>query len=217
MGLRLAFCRSMVLILAFAAGGCATSAGEPAKGFLTPAIARAYLPLEGTAYLVLEAHGAAVVIAPGIAATDAHNANLVDSGWVIGVSTDYDLLFFRTERQDAPPQGEPQAGESVIAYGQGTGGELRMAGGTVRWTDAPVLPRCAGCGMQHAFAFEAGAGKGFSGGPVVDARDGRLVGIVFGFKDDAGQSHARLMYAYGMRRVFAELDAVRKKAPEAEH
>lgn len=217
MGLRLAFCRSMVLTLAFAAGGCATSAGEPAKDFLTPAIARAYLPLEGTAYLVLEAHGAAVVIAPGIAATDAHNANLVDSGRVIGASTDYDLLFFRTERKDAPPQGEPQAGESVIAYGQGKDGELRMAGGIVRWTDAPVLPRCAGCGMQHAFAFEAGAGKGFSGGPVVDARDGRLVGIVFGFKDGDARSHARLMYAYDMRRVFAELDAVRKRALEAEH
>lgn len=212
MGWRRAFCRSIVLALAFAAGGCATSAGEPAKGFLTPGIAAAYLPLDGTAYLILEAHGAAVVIAPGVAVTNAHNANLVDSERVIGVSTDDDLLFFRTEQRDVPPDGEPQAGESVIAYGQGKDGELRMAVGTVRWTDAPVLPRCAGCGVQHAFAFEASAGKGFSGGPVVDARNGRLIGIVFGFRDGAPQTHERLMYAYGMGRVFAELAAVRKKA-----
>ena len=40
--------------------------------------------------------GAAVVIAPGIAVTNAHNANLVDPGSVIGAARQSDLMFFRT-------------------------------------------------------------------------------------------------------------------------
>jgi hypothetical protein len=194
--------------------GCGTfeSWGQPARGFLTPAIARAYLPLEGTAYWVLTGRGAGMVIAPGVAVTNAHNANLVDGTDVIGTSSDYDLLFFRTARQVPPPQALPWAGEKVIAYGQGEDGTLRMARGVVRWTDAPVVPRCKGCGVQPAFAFEADAGPGFSGGPVVDAASGLIIGIVFGFRDDAPETHGRLMYAYDMRLVTAELSAVRHAA-----
>jgi hypothetical protein len=44
---------------------------------------------------------------------------------------------------------------------------------------------------------------GFSGGPVVDASDGRILGIVFGYNDLHDGS--RLMYAYDMDRVGAEL------------
>ena len=80
------------------------------------------------------------------------------------------------------------------------------------WAAAPVLPRCQGCGVQHAFAFTADAGRGFSGGPVVDAHTGRMVGIVFGFRDHAPGFHGRLMYAYDMRLVMAELSAVRHAA-----
>ncbi len=209
-----------VLVLAlgiapvFSLLGCGTfgSSGLPAPGFVTPAIARAYLPLDGTAYWVLEGRGAGMVIAPGVAVTNAHNANLVDEADVIGTSSDYDLLFFRTARQVPPPQALPWVGESVIAYGQGGDGALRMARGVVRWTDAPVVARCEGCGMQHAFAFEADAGPGFSGGPVADARSGLMIGIVFGFRDNAPETHGRLMYAYDMRLVMAELSAVRHAA-----
>ena len=203
------------LALSLVAAACATSAGKPASGFLTNAIARAYMPLEGAAYLVLEGRGAAMVVAPGVAVTNAHNANLVASEQIIGTSIEYDLLFFRTTHSDPPPQGEPTPGETVIAYGEGTNGELRMARGRVRWTDAPVLPRCRGCAVQHAFAFDADAGKGFSGGPVVDARDGRLVGIVFGFRDDVPQMHGRMMYAYDMHRIAAELARLHKPAASA--
>ena len=210
--------RALMLAIGFAPVlalfGCSTfeTWGQPAKGFLTPAIARAYLPLEGSAYWVLEGRGAGMVIAPGIAVTNAHNANLVDSQEVIGTSSDYDLLFFRTAKQIPPPQALPWAGEQVIAYGEGRDGTLRMARGVVRWTDAPVVARCKGCGVQHAFAFEADAGPGFSGGPVVDARSGLMIGIVFGFRDDSPETHGRLMYAYDMRLVMAELSAVRHAA-----
>ena len=44
------------------------------------------------------ADGAAMVIAPHIAVTNAHNANLLDPKNVIGVRQDYDLLFFRTPK-----------------------------------------------------------------------------------------------------------------------
>ena len=49
----------------------------------------------------------------------------------------------------------------------------------------------------------APAGEGFSGGPVVDASDGRILGIVFGYNDMKDGS--RLMYAYDMDRIMAEL------------
>lgn len=205
----------LALSAALALAGCATSAGEPASGpaagFLNRAVAAAYLPLEGSAYLVLEGEGAGVVIAPGIAVTNAHNANLVDPASVLGRSADYDLLFFRSGKGRALPYGTPRPGERVVAYGQGVDGELREARGFVRYTDAPVLPRCDGCPVQHAFAFEAEGGKGFSGGPVVDARTGRLLGIVFGFRngsDDKAPKH-RLMYAYDMDLVFGALSALR--------
>lgn len=188
MGLRRAACRAMALALALAAGGCATSAGEPAKGFLTPEIARAYLPLEGSAYLVLEAHGAAVAIAPGVAVTDAHNANLVADDRVIGISSDYDLMFFRTERTAPLETAAPRADEDVIAYGQGAHG-LRQSYGKV----LTLWPA--------AFGFVSDAGPGFSGGPVIDARTGALLGIVYGFLDRDGQ---RLMLAYTMTFVMQE-------------
>ena len=200
-----------VAALAFVLFGCASSAGEQAAGFVNPAVQAAYLPLSGMAYLVMEGHGAAVVIAPGIAVTNAHNSNLVDSRDVIGTSVEYDLMFFRTRNNAAMPEAVPYAGEQVVAYGQGTDDELRDAFGTVKLVNAPVLPNCDTCHVQRAFTFEASdgradAGPGFSGGPVIDRATGALVGITFGFRDTGS---ARLMYAYDMQRVHAELSAIR--------
>jgi S1-C subfamily serine protease len=197
-----------LLALAAFLAGCA-SAGEPAAGFLNPAIAAAYLPLSGMRDIVLEGRGAGVVIGTGIAVTNAHNANLVDDDSVIGTSPEYDLLFFHTNAGTPLPSAQPWTAEEVIAYGQGVSGSLRLARGRVTALDAPVLPRCPACGVQHAFTFEADAGPGFSGGPVVDATDGRLVGIVFGFQDE--KDGGRLMYAYDMDRVAKELAIVEKQ------
>ena len=199
------FAVTAVLCLA----ACAKSAGEASGGFVSPTLAGAYLPLEGSAGMFLDAAGAAMVIAPGIAVTNAHNANLVDDASVIGQSRDYDLLFFRTGRTDAPPVAEPSVGEAVIAYGEGTDSDLREARGIVRSLNSPVLARCRGCLVQQVFTFEAKAGEGFSGGPVADIATGRLLGIVFGYNDRNDGS--RLMYAYDMARVAAELEKVRKK------
>ena len=195
---------AIVLALACAIGACTPqSAGEASGGFVTSSVARAYLPLDGSADLVLEAHGAATIVAAGIAATNAHNANLVASTDVIGASTDYDLLFFRRPGATVGPTGRPSVGEAVIAYGQGAKGELRQARGTVRDLSSPVEARCPQCPIQQVFTFTAPAGAGFSGGPVVDASDGRILGIVFGYNDLHDGS--RLMYAYDMDRVGAEL------------
>lgn len=209
--------RALVWLLAafwaLMAGGCAPlgSSGIAASGFINPAIAAAYLPLTGPPGALFKGHGAAVVVAPGVAATNAHNADFVDAAAVLGRSTQYDLLYFATPHRQVPPAGTPLIGEAVIAYGQGTDGSLRMATGVVRRLDVPVVPRCPLCRMQYAFAFEAQAGQGFSGGPVVDATDGRLIGIVFGFLDH-GPEHRRTMYAYPMERVLAELPASRPTA-----
>ncbi|HXC56397.1 MAG TPA: hypothetical protein VNU97_13960 [Rhizomicrobium sp.] len=197
------------ILLTLALAGCATSSGEQATGFLNPEIARAYIPLEGTTYVLMQTRGAAFVVAPGVAVTNAHNAGIVGKN-VIGTSRNYDLLFFHVDRTAAPAYGAPTVGEQVIAYGQGAHGEVREAHGTVRLLNAPVEARCPTCIVQAAFTFEGNAGPGFSGGPVVDAASGRIVGITFGYLDPGGH---RLMYAYPMSRVRNELAAIAGHLP----
>jgi hypothetical protein len=148
------------------------------------------------------ADGAAMVIAPHIAVTNAHNANLLDPRNVIGVRQDYDLLFFRTPRSAEPQTAPVAVGEDVIAYGQGADGELRIAHGVVR-----EVKQCAGCSAPAYFDFAGDAGPGFSGGPVLDG-SGRLIGITFGYKDEHRE---RLIYAYDMGRVRAEFSALAKR------
>jgi hypothetical protein len=191
-----------VLFLSLLVAGCATSSGVPAKAIAQPDIAAAYLPLHGRVHLGIDsADGAAVVIAPHVAVTNAHNANLLDSRSVIGVRQDYDLLFFRTARVAQPDTAPVAVGESVTAYGQGADADLRVAHGVVR----EVKP-CAGCSAPAYFTFAGNAGPGFSGGPVLDA-SGRLVGITFGYRDEGRE---RLIYAYDMSRVRAEFSALAK-------
>ena len=190
--------------------GCVNSSGQPADAIADARIAAAYLPLSASASLFATGRGAAVVIAPNVAVTNTHNANLLDPKQIIGKSTAYDLLFFHVDtRAAAPPFAEPKEREHVLAYGQGKGGQLRVAHGTVTALDAPVEPLCAGCGAQSAFTFAGDAGEGFSGGPVVDADSGRLIGIVFGYTGDEN----RTIYAYSMRRVEAELAGVEHRLP----
>ena len=190
-----------------ALAGCMPSSGEPAAGFADPAVARVYLPLSATTLLVDTHRGAAVLVRPDIAVTVAHNANLLDAAKVIGRSANYDLLFFRTDQTGSPANvAEPRLGEHVLAYGEGADGKLRIAHGEVTSLEARVNPICAGCKMQSAFTFAGDAGKGFSGGPVVDAADGHLLGIVFGYLE----GETRTIYAYDMQRVALELVDVEK-------
>src|SRR5438067_13428469 len=72
---RSSFAFSICLTLA----ACAHSSGAPVTAIAEPRVAAAYLPLYGRVHLGLDsAVGAAVVIAPGIAVTNAHNANLLN-------------------------------------------------------------------------------------------------------------------------------------------
>ena len=184
--------------------GCAGSSGQPAIAIAQPEIAAAYLPLHARVHLGIDtADGAAVVIAPGIAVTNAHNANMLEPKNIIGTRRDYDLLFFRTAKGAAPQTAMPVIGEGVTAYGQGGDRELRVAHGVVK-----EIQQCAGCTAPAYFVFAGDAGPGFSGGPVLDG-SGRLIGITFGYKDEGRQ---RLIYAYDMARVRAEFSAL-SKAP----
>jgi len=193
----------IALFLSLPAAGCTTSSGAPAAAITEPQIASAYLPLHARVHLGIDsADGAAVVIAPHIAVTNAHNANLLDPKSVIGVRQDYDLMFFRTSRSAEPQTAPVAVGESVSAYGQGTDRDLRIAHGVVR-----MISRCAGCTAPAYFTFVGNAGPGFSGGPVLDG-SGRLVGITFGYKDEHRE---RLIYAYDMSRVRAEYSALAKR------
>ena len=144
-----------------------------------------------------------MAIAPGIAVTNGHNRNLVAPETVIGEAGDYDLLFFRVRREAVQTAAEPRPGQAVIAYGQGKDGELRVAHGVVR-----AIQDCPGCDVPAYFIFSGDAGPGFSGGPVLTV-EGRLIGIIFGYKN---QGSERLVYAYPMSRVSSELSALVRKA-----
>ena len=76
-----------------------------------------------------------------------------------------------------------------------------MAEGVVR-----AIQSCSGCSAPAYFTFAGNAGPGFSGGPVLDA-SGHLIGIIFGYR---GEGRERLIYAYPMSRVEAELSALPK-------
>lgn len=187
-------------LISLALTACAMPSGQPVARIAEPGIAAAYISLLGTSALGLSKDaGAATILSPGIAVTNAHNANLVDPRQVIGQVRDYDLLYFRTSRSAAPATAEPVIGSNVTAYGADTKGGLRLAHGVVR----AIVP-CAGCSQAAYFTFAGNAGPGFSGGPVVDEQ-ARLIGITFGYKDEGRE---RLIYAYDMARVRAEFSAL---------
>ncbi|MDE2184091.1 MAG: trypsin-like peptidase domain-containing protein [Alphaproteobacteria bacterium] len=200
--------RELVAIVVLAAG-CAAPSGQPASGFITRDVEAAYIPLEASSWIFFQGDAAAVVLGDGIAVTNAHTANLVDDKTIIGQSTDYDLLFFRTTRPArALPTDAPRVGERVVAYGQDSHGTLRRADGVVAALDAPVKPECDTCKLQSAFTFVGNAGPGFSGGPVLDAASGRLIGIIFGYTDNRD---GRTIYAYPIARVLTELANVQRQ------
>ncbi|HEX5280274.1 MAG TPA: serine protease [Micropepsaceae bacterium] len=197
---RLRFAAPALLCIALA--GC--SAGQRAQGFVNPRVMSAYVPLFRSTDFILGAWGAAVALTPNIAVTNDHNLNLVPPDRVVARSQDYDLLFFRIEGHDPPQFGNPRIGEPVVAYGQGSLRDLRDAKGAVSQLNTFVAPRCQDCRDQVAFTYDADAGEGFSGGPVVDANSGVVVGITFGFRDE-GEHGARRMYAYDLALVLDEM------------
>jgi hypothetical protein len=180
--------------------GC--SSGRPATGFIDSQLMAAYIPLVEHHDLIFSRWGAGFAIAPHVAVTNDHNLNLISPDRLLARSRDYDLLFFRTDSEEAPAMARAHVGEDVIAYGQGRGGSLRQARGTVAVLDEPLPPGCPDCRAQHALVFEADAGPGFSGGPVADAKSGAMLGIVFGYLDALG---GRRMYAYDIETVMGEM------------
>ena len=184
--------------------------GAPSSGFVDSHVAAAYVPLNERDWLLREHWGAALKIGPGVAVTNAHNANLVPKADVLATSRDYDLLFYRpsavTNQDDwLRVQGARVAvNDEVVAYGQ-FGKDLREAKGVVRAIDGEVAPLCAECPVQRAIAFDAPAGPGFSGGPLVEAKTGTVVGLVFGYRDGEAADGGRRMFAYDMALVLAEM------------
>ncbi len=188
------------------------STGRPSAGLKTASLAAAYVPLESHELMILEHWGAGVVVASHIAVTNAHNFNLIPPDAVLAVSKDYDLLFFRSDKAVPVPTSEAYQGETIIAYGQGSKEDLREADGVIRAVDVRVASRCAQCREQRAITYDADAGPGFSGGPLVDAKTGMVVGLTFGYRDREGLNGARLMFAYSIETVVAEMH--RLLAPE---
>ncbi|HEX3756219.1 MAG TPA: hypothetical protein VHV26_14195 [Rhizomicrobium sp.] len=199
--------KHVFLLLLLALAGCQTSSGVAVDRIADVRLAGAYIPLRKSVHLGIDHDaGAAVAILPGIAVTCAHNANLIDPALVLGRSARYDLLFFRTPRNLAPKTGAPRRGEAILSYGQSADDpRIRLAHGVVRITDS--MPLCTLCGPRSVFGFEGDAGPGFSGGPVIDAADGKLLGIVFSY-DDPQKGHRPMIYAYDMALVRAELKAL---------
>ena len=188
------------LALALGLSACGTgSFGTPASGFDFPQVAQSYVPLHVRDWTLVTHDGASVVIAPGIAVTNAHNANMLDPATVIGKVDGYDLLYYRTSKTATLPTAVPTEGEDVIAYGQDADGKLRVSRGVIHqfW--------------PAAFGYISDAGPGFSGGPVVDGKTGALLGITYGYEGDEA-AKSRLMVAYNMAFVMDRLAAIRGHA-----
>lgn len=198
-------CWAALSLLCLCLMGC--SAGRPSQGFVNPRLVNAYIPLFERRMLVAGRWGAAVALAPNVAVTNDHNLNFIPADRLIARSRDYDLLFFRTDGLRRPPEfGNAAIGERVIAYGEGSGRDLREASGMVSALNEFVAPRCEGCRDQRAIVYDADAGEGFSGGPVVDAATGAVIGITFGFKEgDNANGAGRRMYAYDIALVLDEM------------
>lgn len=201
--------RLLILLACAGLSACSVfgdvSFGEPSTGLKNVGAAAAYLPLETREFLLLEHWGAGVVVAPNVAVTSAHNANLISQNMILAESRDYDLLFFRTERESPAPLAQPSVGQAVVAYGQGRREDLREASGIVRAVNVRVAPRCRACPEQRAITYDANAGPGFSGGPLVDARTGAVVGLTFGYRDAEQTASGRRMFAYAIDLVLAEM------------
>jgi CBS domain-containing protein len=195
--------RIVGLVLLFATAGCGGKSGTPVAGPLGQDVGYAYIPLRRDVFLIKEIDAGGVALGGGIAVTVAHAEEMIPADKVIGVSADYDLMFFRTERTNPVlTTGEPRLGQKIVSYAHYYE-DIYKADGVVVSLDTPVKARCDTCIVQSTFAFDGNAGPGYSGGPVLDAENGKLVGIVFGYLDkpDGG----RTIYAYPMSRVFEEL------------
>ena len=182
--------------------GC--SAGRASSGFINTRLMDAYIPLSEDV-LIFNHWAAGFAVAPNVGVTSDHNLNLIPPERVLARSRDYDLLFFRTDLSMPATTAVARPGEEVIAYGQGRGDELREAKGAVFGLDQSVAPRCPGCRIQRVMVFDAEAGGGFSGGPVVDAESGAVLGVTFGYLDGKGEGGGRRMYAYDMALVIEEM------------
>lgn len=194
---------SLVLAAALLAG--CTSAGMRSIAFVTPELNEAYIPLYLATRLGSGRFAAAVVVAPNVAVTNDHNLNLLSEDTVIARSPAYDLLFFRTERTHVPPIASPKIGQTVIAYGQDGQRRRKEAKGVVRELNARAIALCADCPERPTITYDADAGVGFSGGPVVDVASGAVVGITVGYLDGAAEDGGRRMYAMDMDFVMAEM------------
>lgn len=153
----------LFLAIILSAGLAACASGSRSDGIRDPALAGAYFGLPNTKPLL--PGGAAVVVAPGIAATCRHNANLLVQDDILAVSDRYDLLFFHTDRtaQDFRTS-EPSLGLVVTAYGQGRDNELREATGPIELIE-PTYQECPGCPPGTAFAYRARAAPAFPAAP----------------------------------------------------
>lgn len=168
--------------------------------------------------------GSAVVIEPGLAVTNAH---VVKAGpfhayaakgevaaMVLALSRRLDLALLRVPEDlgEAIALGQACKGDAVWAMGTTTGRIPPTVAGRVENPDAHAFVEATRDAVWGGLMYAAGAGPGYSGGPVVDG-GGRLVGITEGvfthFFDGLGEARlARdpMMFAYRSQDVLDEVD-----------
>ncbi len=164
-------------------------------------------------YAAFRGKGMAVSLTDGVAVTTSANRGGLDPKQIFGEAKDYGLLFFPSSQYLLQlPQTAPFAGEAVTVFGQGNGGALRSLDGAVI-DGVPALSfQCAVCKPSETFAvaFDSAAGTGFLGAPVLDAKSGKLVGIVFAVASD--KKRPRFL-AYRLSFVRGELNKIISATP----
>lgn len=189
------------------------------------ALADNYLGLVGGIGL-FGSTGSVVILRPGLAVTSAHVVRCHGRLTAFSVAGSVELVVEAvSDRLDlavlASPPGlgralavaEPRRGDRVWAMGTTTGTLPPTACGVVETTSASVCleAECAKGPFQPGLMYAAGAGPGYSGGPVVDDA-GNLVGLTEGIYTrmfgalPASWPRQPRMFAYRAGDVVAEVE-----------
>ncbi|WP_185961320.1 trypsin-like peptidase domain-containing protein [Telmatospirillum sp. J64-1] len=179
----------------------------------------------------LGATGSAVIIADGLAVTNAHVAEVTGglhgitaSGKMVGievlaVSEHMDLALLKVPPGLGRPVSiaKPLQAEAAWAMGTTNGLVAPVSQGKILNPQAWSCARANACAehqRQNGLMFEGGGGGGYSGGPVVNAQGawlGLVQGIYTELRDAEGNSlptNTPILFAYHAQDVLAEVQSL---------
>ncbi|WP_142849570.1 trypsin-like peptidase domain-containing protein [Telmatospirillum sp. J64-1] len=224
------FTRTLCLLLTLIPGACVTPYSD-LPGTPLAEMEDNYLSVFTGIPGFLGATGSAVIIADGLAVTNAHVVavtgglhGITAAGKMVGIevlaiSEHMDLALLKVPLGLGHPVNiaKPLLAEAAWAMGTTNGLVAPVSRGTIlnpqAWSCAHANA-CAEHQRQNGLMFEGGGGGGYSGGPVVNAQGawlGLVQGIYTELRDAEGNtlpSSAPVLFAYHAQDVLKEVQAL---------